>query len=78
MEHNSKNGSPKILAQCSLPLTGKSVVDMIITEKAVFNVDKEKGLTLIEINPDITVEDVVASTGCQFEVADNLIPMQQV
>ncbi|KAG5678519.1 hypothetical protein PVAND_008186 [Polypedilum vanderplanki] len=78
MEHNSKNGAPKILTECSLPLTGKNCVDMIITEKAVFEVDKEKGLTLIEIAPDVTMEQLVASTGCSFKIADEIIPMKQI
>jgi 3-oxoacid CoA-transferase len=77
MEHTSKNGSPKILKECSLPLTGKNCVDMIITEKAVFNVDYEKGLTLIEKADDVTIEDVVQSTGAIFRVAEDLKPMQQ-
>jgi 3-oxoacid CoA-transferase len=78
MEHNSKNGAPKILAECSLPLTGKNCVDMIITEKAVFEVDKEKGLTLTEIAPDITMEELVASTGSSFKIADDIIPIKQI
>lgn len=77
-EHNSKNGSPKILSECSLPLTGKGCVDMIITEKAVFEVDIEKGLTLTEIAPDIKMEELISSTGCAFKIADDLIPMKQV
>lgn len=78
MEHNAKSGSKKILSECSLPLTGKNCVDMIVTEKAVFTVDKEKGLTLIEIAPDIKMEELVASTGCTFKVADDLKPIQQI
>lgn len=77
-EHNSKNGAPKILKECSLPLTGKNCVDMIITEKAVFNVDYEKGLTLIEKADDITMEELVQSTGSIFRIADDLKSMQQV
>ena len=77
-EHNSKNGAPKILAECTLPLTGKNCVDMIITEKAVFKVDKEKGLILTEIAPDITMEQLIASTGCPFQLADDIIPMKQI
>lgn len=77
MEHAARDGSPKILSECSLPVTGKNCVDMIITEKAVFNVDKEVGLTLIEVAEGVTVEEVISSTGCEFQVADNLKPMGQ-
>lgn len=51
---------------------------MIITEKAVFKVDKEKGLILTEIAPDITMEQLIASTGCPFQLADDIIPMKQI
>lgn len=78
MEHNSKKGEPKIIDTCTLPLTGRQCVDLIITEKGVFTVDKEKGLTLIEITEGLTVDDLRASTGCDFAVSDNLKPMQQI
>lgn len=77
-EHNSKNGAPKILSECSLPLTGKNCVDLIITEKAVFEVDSERGLTLTEKAPDVTMEELISSTGSAFKIADDLIPMKQV
>ncbi len=69
MEHCAKDGSPKILPTCSLPITGKNVVDMIITDMGVFKVDQEKGLTLIELAPEVTLEDIKAKTGCEFVVA---------
>ena len=77
-EHNSKNGAPKILTECTLPLTGKNCVDMIITEKAVFSVEKDVGITLMELAPDVHMEELVASTGCPFRIADDLLPMKQV
>jgi 3-oxoacid CoA-transferase subunit B len=69
MEHSAK-GAPKILKECTLPLTGKGVVGMIITDLAVFEVDKTKtpALTLIEHAPDVTVEEIRAQTGADFEV----------
>lgn len=78
MEHSAKNGSHKIVENCGLPLTGKNCVDMIITEKCVFNVDVEEGLILTEIADGISIEDVVSSTGCLFKVADDLKPMGQI
>lgn len=78
MEHSSKDGGHKIVESCTLPLTGKTCVDMIITEKAVFEVDSEKGLTLTEIADGVAVEDVVMSTGCNFQVAEDLKPMGQI
>lgn len=77
-EHNSKDGQPKILGECSLPLTGKNCVDMIITEKAVFDVDQEKGLTLLEIAEELTLDQLKACTGCDFKVSENLKPLQQI
>uniref|UniRef100_A0A8C6UN56 Succinyl-CoA:3-ketoacid-coenzyme A transferase n=1 Tax=Neogobius melanostomus TaxID=47308 RepID=A0A8C6UN56_9GOBI len=78
MEHSAKGGKHKILDKCSLPLTGKQCVDRIITEKAVFDVDQTKGLTLIEIWEGLTPEDIKACTGTEFEVSPNLKPMQQI
>lgn len=78
MEHNAKNGSPKILGKCTLPLTGKNCVDMIITERAVFEIDQSKGLRLVELAEGLTVDDVKKSTGCDFEVSQQLKPMGQI
>ena len=68
MEHTARDGSPKILKQCSLPVTGKSVVNMIITDLCVFEVGPA-GLALTELHPGVTVDDVRAKTGCDFSVA---------
>uniref|UniRef100_A0A7N4P6I6 Succinyl-CoA:3-ketoacid-coenzyme A transferase n=1 Tax=Sarcophilus harrisii TaxID=9305 RepID=A0A7N4P6I6_SARHA len=78
MEHSAKGNVHKILDKCTLPLTGKQCVDRIITEKAVFDVDKEKGLTLIEIWEGLTVDDIKKSTGCDFAVSPKLMPMKQI
>lgn len=68
MDHYTKDGSPKILKKCTLPITGVAVVDMIVTDMAVFTVDKEKGLTLLECAPDVTLDDIRAKTGCTFKI----------
>jgi 3-oxoacid CoA-transferase len=78
MEHTTKTGAPKILAECDLPLTGKHVVNLIITELAVFEVDTKKGgLTLIEHAEGVTVEEIKSKTGAPFIVSDKLCVMQQ-
>ncbi|XP_034481244.1 succinyl-CoA:3-ketoacid-coenzyme A transferase, mitochondrial [Drosophila innubila] len=78
MEHNARDGSPKILESCSLPLTGKEVIDLIISEKAVFQVEKGVGLTLIEVAEGYTVDDIIACTGAKFNVSPNVIKMRQI
>ena len=74
MEHTAK-GSPKILKNCSLPLTAAAAVDMIITEMGVITVTP-KGLVLIEINPEFTVEDVISATEAVLIISDSLKPME--
>ncbi len=71
MEHTSKDGAPKILAKCTLPLTGKQVVHEIVTELGYFVVGPE-GLTLKEIAPGVELADVRSKTGCAFRVAEPL------
>ena len=70
MEHNAKDGSPKFIPACTLPLTGKNVVDMIITDLAVFQrADKASAFKLIEVTPSVSVDEVRAKTTAYFEVA---------
>jgi 3-oxoacid CoA-transferase len=72
MEHNAKDGSPKIKTECDLPLTGKQVVDLIITDLCVFKVEKGHGLTLIEVNEGVSVDEIRGKTGCEFELHASL------
>lgn len=77
MEHvaKAKDGStsPKILKECSLPLTGKGVVDLVITDLGVFEVDEKGcGLTLVELADGVSVEAVKAATEAEFATADGL------
>jgi len=69
MEHCAKDGSPKILPHCTLPITGRGVVSLIITDLAVFEVSSSRGLLLKELHPGVTLEEVRAKTGAPFSVA---------
>jgi len=77
MEHNAKDGGFKILDKCTLPLTGKAVVDRIITDLCVFDVDKHTGkLVLVEIAEEVVgVEELRKRTGCGFDVSPDLKKM---
>jgi len=67
MEHTSKNGDPKFIPACTLPLTGKNVVDMIITDLCVFQrPDHDSPFKLIELAPGVTAEDVAAKTTAHY------------
>jgi 3-oxoacid CoA-transferase subunit B len=70
MEHVSKDGQSKLLKQCSLPLTGQRVVDMVITELGVFAVDKsgDGGVTVVELADGVSVEEVKAKTQAKLTV----------
>ena len=67
MEHAAKDGTPKILPACDLPLTGRGCVNLIITDLAVFEVRKS-GLTLIELAPDVTLDAVASKTSAAYTV----------
>ena len=80
MDHTAKDGTPKILDRCSLPLTGHNVVDRIITDMGVFDCDKKggSGLTLVEIAPGLGIDDVKKATACDFKVINDLPLMDDV
>ena len=70
MDHTSKAGDPKFIPECSLPLTGAGVVDMIITNLGVLQrPSKDAPFRLIELAPGVTEEDIAASTTARYEVA---------
>ena len=67
MEHTSKNGDPKFIPACTLPLTGKNVVDMVITDLAVFKrPDHQSAFALVEMAPGVTVDEIKAKTTAHF------------
>lgn len=68
MSHNDKNGNPKIVDTCSLPLTSPACVNLIITEMAVFNITGN-GLELLELFSPFSIKDVQLKTGCQFSLS---------
>jgi 3-oxoacid CoA-transferase subunit B len=70
MEHSAKDG-PKLLKKCDLPLTGEKVVDMVVTDLAVFTIDKHGtgGMALIELADGVTLDEVKAKTEAEFRVA---------
>jgi len=74
MDHANKAGESKVLERCSLPLTGAGVVDMIVTDLCVMTCDKANGggLTLIEIAPGVTLDEIKAKTQAAFTVASSL------
>ena len=67
MEHSAK-GEPKLLHRCTLPLTGEGVVDMVVTDLAVFEIDPS-GMALIELAPGVTLDEIAAKTGARYRVA---------
>ena len=65
MDHNAKDGSPKIVTKCTLPLTGKEVVNLIITNLGVFEVDK--GIKVLEVASDVSKQEVINSTEANLD-----------
>ena len=75
MEHVTKDGELKILNECTLPLTGKGCIDMIVTDLAVFQVIRNEGLILQEHAPSISVDEIREKTGCDFALSPGLRPI---
>jgi 3-oxoacid CoA-transferase subunit B len=73
MEHTAK-GKPKLLKECSLPLTGTRVVDLLITDLGVFEIDKagDGGMTLVEVADGVTLDEIAESTEATYSVARGL------
>ena len=70
MDHTAKDGSPKFIPECTLPLTGQNVVDMIVTNLAVFQrPDHDSAFRLVELAPAVTADEIAAKTTAKYEVA---------
>ena len=74
MEHAAKDGAPKIMKKCTLPLTGVGVIDMVITDLGVFTIDKKGkgGMTLIELADGVTLDEIKGKTEAAFSVASGV------
>ncbi len=68
MDHTNKAGASKLLKTCTLPLTGQGVVDMVVTNLGVFSIESGQ-MTLLERAPEVTLEEITASTEAEFKVA---------
>ena len=67
MDHNAKDSRPKLLHECSLPLTGAGVVDLVITDLGVFVIN-DRGLSLVELAPDVRIDEIKDRTEADFTV----------
>jgi len=72
MAHTNKAGESKVLKECTLPLTGKACIDLVITDLCVFEVERGKSFRLIELAEGVTVEEVKSKTEAAFTVSDKL------
>lgn len=71
-DHTTKDGSPKIVETCSMPLTGKGVVKTIVTELAVFIIDPQDGLTLVERRDGVSIHEIREKTGAKFKISPDI------
>jgi 3-oxoacid CoA-transferase subunit B len=71
MEHCSKSGESKVLRACTLPLTGRGCVDLVVTDLCVFDMDRHGGgMRLVELAPGVSLQEVQAKTQAEFRLGD--------
>lgn len=78
MQHVDRDGTPKLVQQCTLPLTGRGCIDRVVSDYGVFDVIKGAGFRLVEWAPDMTPELVIRATGAPVEIASDAKPMSLV
>jgi len=69
MEHTAKDGSPKLLNECSFPITGKHCVDRVITDLGVFDFERGKSMKLVKIADGVTIDEIKSKTECLFTIS---------
>jgi 3-oxoacid CoA-transferase subunit B len=75
MQHTEKDGSPKLLNKCNLPLTGVGCISRVVTDYGVFDILSGKSFRLLEYAPDVSIEQILKATGAPVEVAGHVKPM---
>jgi 3-oxoacid CoA-transferase B subunit len=77
MEHQTRDGRPRLVERCAIPATARGVVDLVVTNFGLFEVTKA-GLALREIAPGVTVDEVKAATGCNLIISREVPPVRMV
>ena len=75
MEHTTRQGHPRLVERCAIPVTARGVVNLVVTNLGLFEITRE-GMALKEIAPGVTVEEVTASTGCRLIVPREVLPVR--
>jgi 3-oxoacid CoA-transferase B subunit len=77
MEHQTRDGKPRLVERCAIPATARGVVNLVATNFGLFEITRE-GMSLREIAPGVTVDEVRATTGCNLIIPSELTPVRQV
>jgi 3-oxoacid CoA-transferase subunit B len=75
MEQTTRNGSPRLVERCAIPVTARGAVDLVITNYGLFEITPE-GMALKEIAPGVTVDEVKATTGCNLRIPRDVPPVR--